>query len=257
MSAELPLYYAVADRFKCVGTKISMTLNPNILTDNNKLKLYEFMQDNGISVVPFKRVTSLEQFDETVAELGYLGKPICVKLTESSGSRGIRIIDSSKLLYDLFVHSKQKSFHTTLKYMRRILTEVPVFPEILVVKSLPGNEYTVDLLADHGKVLYISGRNNVRILMSIAQESILQENDRTFSIAKQIVEELKLAGVIGMDFLFDENGLVQLIDVNPRIDVIVSIFAAGGLNLPYLCIKKIVGEELPDINVQYGTHLRK
>ena len=141
--------------------------------------------------------------------------------------------------------------------MYRTLKEALVFPELLVMKSLPGNEYTVDLLADHGKVLYIAGRNNTQMMMSIAQESILQENAHAFEIAAQVVEGLGLDGVIGMDFIFDENGVAQLMDVNPRIDATVSIFAAGGLNLPYLCIKKMLGEELPKVDVRYGTQLKR
>jgi len=234
-----------------------MTTNANINIANNKLRLYEFMQEKGIPVVPFKRVASLNEFDNAITELGYPEKAVCVKMAESSGSRGIRIIDSSKSLYDLFIHSKPESFHTTLEYMKRTLSEAPIFPELLVMKYLPGNEYTVDLLADNGKVLYISGRNNVKMLMSIAQESILQENHRAFNIAIHVVEGLKLDGVVGMDFLFDENGLAQLMDVNPRIDATVSILAAGGLNLPYLCVKKMLGETLPDVKVKYGTHLKR
>lgn len=257
MSAELPVYLKHMDLFETVGTKVSMTHGENLNVANNKIRLYEFMQDNGISVVPFKRVTSLDAFECAVTELGYPKKPVCVKLAESSGSRGVRIIDSNKSLYDLFVHSKPESFHTTFEYMERTLKEAPAFPELLVMKSLTGNEYTVDLLADNGKIIYIAGRNNLRMMMSIAQESILQENHRAFSIAKQVVEGLKLDGVIGMDFLFDENGLTQLMDVNPRIDATVSIFAAGGLNLPYLCVKKMIGEELPNITIKYGTRLKR
>lgn len=257
MSAELPFYNENMNLFDSIGTKVSMTKGENINIANNKLRLFEFLQDYGISVVPFRRVTNLEEFDDAVHELGYPEKPVCVKLTESSGSRGIRIIDSSKSLYDLFVHSKPESFHTTLEYMQRTLKEAPEFPELIVMKSLPGNEYTVDLLADDGKVLYIAGRNNTRMMMSIAQQSVLQENHRAYSIAKQVVEGLRLDGVIGMDFLFDENGRVQLMDVNPRIDATVSIFAAGGLNLPYLCLKKMLGEELPKVEINYGVHLKR
>lgn len=257
MSAELPIYLKNLSLFDAIGTKVSMTRGKNLCIANNKIKLYEFMQEKGISVVPFRRVNSLEAFEYAVVELGYPEKSVCVKMAENSGSRGIRIIDSSKSLYDLFVYSKPESFHTTLEYMEKMLKEASVFPELLVMKALTGNEYTVDLLADNGKIIYIAGRNNIRMMMSIAQESVLQENHRAFCIAKQVVEGLKLDGVIGMDFLFDEYGLTQLMDVNPRIDATVSIFAAGGLNLPYLCVKKMIGEKLPNIDIKYGTRLKR
>ena len=46
-------------------------------------------------------------------------------------------------------------------------------------------------------------------------------------------------------------------EINPRIDATVSIFAAGGLNLPYLQIKHLLGEKLPNIDIKYGTRLKR
>ena len=76
------------------------------------------------------------------------------------------------------------------------------------MKYLPGEEYTVDLLADHGKVLYIAGRRNPVMLMSISQETILEKNERAYQIAEQVVSKLGLDGNIGLDFMFDADGYV-------------------------------------------------
>ena len=48
-----------------------------------------------------------------------------------------------------------------------------------------------------------------------------------------------------------------MLEINPRIDATVSIFAAGGLNLPYLRIKQLMGEKLPRVNVKYGIQLKR
>lgn len=257
MSSELVAIEEKLDLFKEIGTTVSISRGENLRIANNKAMLYQYMNERGIEVPPFKIARSIVEFERAVSALGYPEKPVCIKMAESSGSRGIRIIDSSKSLYDLFVHSKPESFHTTYEYMMRTLREAPVFPELLIMKCLPGNEYTVDLLADDGEVLYISGRNNTSMIMSIAQESVLQENQHAFEIAKKVVKELCLNGVIGMDFIFDENGVTQLMDINPRIDATITLFAAGGLNLPYLCIKRILGEDMPKIDIRYGTHLKR
>ena len=85
----------------------------------------------------------------------------------------------------------------------------------------------------------------------------LERNERAEKIAAQLVETLKLDGNLGFDFKFDGEGKVQLLEINPRIDATISIFAAGGLNLPYLRIKQLLGEELPEVKVSYGTHLKR
>ena len=141
--------------------------------------------------------------------------------------------------------------------MKKTLQEADVFPEIMAMEYLSGDEYDVDLIADNGKVLYMAGRRNPVMVMSITQESILERNDEAYKIAKEVVEKLKLDGNIGLDFKFAEDGSCRLLEINPRIDATVSIFAAGGLNLPYLQIKHLLGETLPDINVQYGTRLKR
>ncbi len=46
-------------------------------------------------------------------------------------------------------------------------------------------------------------------------------------------------------------------DINPRITATVSLFAAAGLNLPYLRIKQLLNETLPKCEVHYGTRLKR
>ena len=83
-----------------------------------------------------------------------------------------------------------------------------------------------------------------------------------FLLLSEILERVTVGNIIFITrcnnlTVFDENGVAQLMDVNPRIDATVSIFAAGGLNLPYLCIKKMLGEDLPEVSVRYGTKLKR
>ena len=95
------------------------------------------------------------------------------------------------------------------------------------------------------------------MVMSITQESVLEKNEEAYRIAEQIVEKLGLDGVIGIDYKFAEDGSCRLLEINPRIDATVSIFAAGGLNLPYLQVKHLLGEDLPEVEVRYGIRLKR
>lgn len=257
MSAELPVLLENIKRFDEAGVRVSMTRNDSLYIANNKLRLFEFMSAHGIPVSRYAIINSIDDFDSAIRKIGYPGKPVCVKLTESSGARGVRIIDDSKSKYEIFAHEKPDSFYISYNDMKKTLEEAEIFPELMVMEYLSGDEYDVDLVAENGKVLYMAGRRNPVMVMSITQESILEKNDEAYSIAEAVVEKLGLDGNIGIDFKFAEDGSCRLLEINPRIDATVSIFAAGGLNLPYLQVKRLMGEELPSVDIKYGTRLKR
>ena len=257
MSAELPILLENISRFDDEGIKVSITRNDSLYIANNKLRLFEFMRENNIPVSNFAVISSLADFDKAIREIGYPEKPVCVKLTESSGARGVRVIDDSKSRYHIFAHEKPDSFYISYEDMKKTLEDADEFPELMVMEYLSGDEYDVDLIADNGRVLYMAGRRNPVMVMSITQESVLEKNEEAYRIAEQIVEKLGLDGVIGIDYKFAEDGSCRLLEINPRIDATVSIFAAGGLNLPYLQVKHLLGEELPEVEVRYGTRLKR
>lgn len=263
MSSELPEYLKNIKRFEKSGTIVSMTVSSNVNIANNKLKLFEFMRKKGIPTPAFSSAHSFQEFKNGLFDLGYPYKPVVVKIPDSSGARGVRVIDESKSKYEIFAHEKPTSVYVSFEDMKSILLDAEkshgkrFFPELMLMEYLPGDEYDIDLLASNGKVLYTAGRRNPEIVMSISQSSILEWNERAERIADQLVQALNLDGNLGFDFKFDANGEAQLLEINPRIDATVSIFAAGGLNLPYLRIKQLLNEQLPNVNVNYGTRLKR
>jgi carbamoyl-phosphate synthase large subunit len=257
MSQELYKMVASKNKFEQIGTKLSLSEGDSLFIVNNKLKTYQFMADNNLPVPKFYQITHASELEEVCCLLGYPQKPVCVKVTESSGSRGVRIIDAGKSRYDLFINDKPSSFYISLKEMTEILSEKNQLPEMIVMEYLPGIEYTVDLLADKGKVLYIVGKRNNVSLMSIAQESTLTEEPSAYKLCTEIVRLMNLDGNIGFDFLYDAKGIPILMDINPRITATISLCAAGGLNLPYLRIKQLLGEELPEVEINYGITMKR
>lgn len=262
MSAELPLYLEHLDVFAKVGTLVSMTQSDSVTIANNKRKLFDFMSENQIPVPKYYKVSSLEELREGLSKLGYPEKPVVIKVAEGSGSRGVRVIDENQSRFERFIKEKPSSICVSYEEIKEILIDGlkrsgQNFPELILMEYLSGDEYDIDLLAEKGRVLYIAGRRNTQMLMSITQTSVLEYNQRAENIAEELVKKLELDGNIGLDFKFDEEGQVQLLEINPRIDATVSIFAAGGMNLPYLRVKQLLKEELPKVDVQYGVHMKR
>lgn len=257
MSQELESLQKRRIEFETIGTKVSVSDGEGLSIANDKIRLYQFMKINGMRVPKFTVINSADDFLSACESVGYPNIGICVKMKNASGSRGIRVIDPTKSRYVIFIEEKPNSFFTTINDMNAMLYEVEEIPELMIMEYLPGAEYSVDLLANHGEVKYIVGRESNVIIASIPQEATLAKNEEAYAIAKEIVERLKLDGNVDLDFKFDKEGYPQLLEINPRLSATLSVIAAGGVNLLYLRIKQLLGEELPKLNVNYGVRLKR
>lgn len=257
MSQELFKMLINKNKFEKIGTKLSISEGDSLIIANNKLKLYQFMARNNLPVAKFYPVTHVSELEEVCRLLGYPERAVCIKATESSGSRGIRIIDPRKSRFDILFGEKPNSFYISLREMIQILSEKEKMPEMMAMEYLSGEEYSVDILADKGRVLYIAGRETNVISASIPQEATLKKDEKAYKICRDVVEKLGLDGNADFDFKYDENGAPVLMEINPRIAATLSIFAAGGLNLPYLRVKQLLGEELPKTNINYGVKMKR
>ena len=258
VSAEGSAVVARKDEFEDLGVKLSVSNMESVAISNNKLKTYEALEKAGIPVPRYYGVHTVEDFVEGMKYMGYPEKPVCIKIVDGSGSRGVRIIDSTKSRYDIFVKEKPNSFYISYDDMLSMLQSAEgALHEMMLVECMHGPEFTVDLLAEKGKALYIVGRNNVDSLMSIAQASVLQYDELAYKVSEQVIDLLQMDGNVGFDFMRNDREEAVLMDINPRITATISIMAAGGVNLPYLRVKQLLGEELPKCEPQYGTRIRR
>ena len=257
MSAELiPLIDNKAE-FEKNGTKVSVSDRNSVVLTNNKFLFYDFLKKNGINTPRFARVTKWEELKPACEACGYPNNGVCVKATELSGSRGIRIINPELSRFDILFNEKPNSFLTTLNDLESVLKEKNEMPEMMAMEYLPGVEGSVDLIADKGEIVYMAYRESTVNLHSIPQAGELKENKEAYEIARRVINALRLTGSADLDFKNDKNGRPVLMEINPRIAATMQIFKEGGLNLPYLRIKQLLGEELPEINVKYGIKFKR
>ena len=153
MSVELNALAENRDRFADVGTIVSVSDPAALAVANDKRKLLDYLREQGLPCADYYAVNSMDELLATVRKLGYPEKRVCVKATNGSGSRGFRLLDAKASRFDMFLHEKPSAGVIRLEELTAILEEAEVFPELLVMEYLPGAEYSVDLLADHGKVL--------------------------------------------------------------------------------------------------------
>ena len=257
MSAELiPLLDRMED-FDKAGVKVAVGDRKSIEITTNKYAFYAFLKEQGLKVPKFALIRKASDLKAACEAVGYPQYPVCVKATELSGSRGIRMIDASKSRFDILFGQKPNSFFTTFEDLQSTLNERPEMPEMMAMEYLPGEEGSVDLIAENGEILYMCYRESNVNLASIPQEATLAYNEEAYQIARDVVKSLGLTGSADFDFKYDRDGHPVLMEINPRIAATMQIFKVGGLNLPYLRIKQLLGEELPKVDIKYGVKMKR
>ena len=257
MSAELLPLIDRLSSFNRMGTKVSVSDRKSVEITTNKYLFYDFLKANKLPVPRFARVKKATDLIGACKDCGYPNNAVCVKATELSGSRGIRIISPEISRFNILFNEKPNSFYTTMEELLSALNERNEMPEMMVMDFLPGTEGSVDLIADHGEILYMAYRESTINLHSIPQAGELKENNEAYAISERVIKALNLTGSADLDFKNDKDGHPVLMEINPRIAATMRIFKEGGLNLPYLRIKQLLNEDLPDIKIKYGIKFKR
>jgi carbamoyl-phosphate synthase large subunit len=240
--------------FEAPGVKVLVSSEKAIGISNNKAACYQFLQQKGIAVPKHFVVKTAEKFIQAAQQLGHPQQPFCFKPSVSNGSRGFRIvsdaIDESDLLFN------HKPFNTWITYPHalKILQSKP-FPELLVSEYLPGDEYSVDCLANNGKAVLVVPRMRKKMINGISVEGEFVQNKEVINYCTQIIEAIGLHGNIGIQVRYSVDGKPLLLEINPRVQGTIVAALGAGVNLPLLAVKQELSLPITDdeLVVAWGT----
>ena len=106
---------------------------------------------------------------------------------------------------------------------------------LLILKYLPGKEYTVDCFTNYkGELLFSSGRERRRTSNGISVNTVSCNDSRFLAIAKKINNTLQLQGMWFFQVKEDENGTLALMEIAPRVAGTMGYHRSKGVNLPLL-----------------------
>lgn len=237
------------------GIKILISEPEVLKIANNKYLLLKHCQKNGIPTPIFYLAKNYREFKKAVLSLGYPQKKVCFKPTISKGTRGFRILSQKFDRLDSLVSSKSTEFLMTLEEAESIFQKTKKFPELLVMEYLPGDEYSVDALADNGKAIVIVPRLREKIKMGISVVGTTVKEREVIKYSKEIIETLKLHGNVGFQFRKDKAGIPKILESNPRLQGTTVLCTASRANLVYLGVKLALGEKIVKPKIKWGTKM--
>jgi len=241
-------------KFEEWDTRVLVSNVDSLEIANNKSRLYQFLEWRGIEVPGYRVVDNIDQFKLAVEELGASQRSVCFKPSVSNGSRGFRVIANDMDEYDLLFNEKPNSTYISFNDAVRILSSKP-FPELLIAEYLPGEEYSVDCLADYGECKLIIPRLRTKMINGISVEGEFVNEGNIIAYCSEIIKELKLHGNIGIQVKRSLAGKFLVIEINPRVQGTIVAGLGAGINLPVLAIKQELKLPINDeeLQVKWGT----
>ena len=243
---ELELLSLQSYKFEKINTKVLVSDITGLRIANDKIHSYEYFKTVEIKT-PTTLITS--SYDELKAFLeDNEGTTFVMKQRHGCGSRGFRIIGSN----DNLLADKPSGVFIEDEELKRVFNGEA---EYLVQEYLPGDEYTVDVVACHGDVVQSACKLNSNMEKGVARKSVIVRNDKCLEQCIKVCERLNLHGNIGFDLKCDKEGFPVIIDVNPRLTATVSLIAMAGMNMPYNALCLELGESVRTGDLKYGTSL--
>ncbi|SDS85220.1 ATP-grasp domain-containing protein [Microbacterium paraoxydans] len=149
--------------------------------------------------------------------------PVFAKPRQGAGSRGVRLVPDADALAAL-----------------------PTDEGLIVQDFLPGEEYSVDVIADaSGGVVAAVPRTRARVDSGVAIAGRTLRDPELEETAAAIARAIGLVGVANVQLRRDRDGRAVLLEVNPRFPGALPLTIAAGVDIPSLVADLFLGREIP------------
>lgn len=150
--------------------------------------------------------------------------PVIVKPRRGAGSRGVRLVGSQAELDA--VHDEE---------------------DLLVQELLPGEEYSVDVLAGlDGHVVAAVPRARLRVDSGVAVAGVTVHDEQLVATASAVARAVGLTTVANVQLKRAADGTPALLEVNPRFPGAMPLTVAAGVDMPSLVLDAVLGRPVPE-----------
>jgi carbamoyl-phosphate synthase large subunit len=214
---------------------------------NDKAETYAMLHRLGVPAPEFRRVNGAHAVDAAARELGYPDRPVCFKPVFSSGSRGFRLLDPTVDRAHQLLNERPGSVSMRLEEAVELLPDEGG-PDLLVMELATGGERTIDGIGDGREILLGHAKTREAMRAGLAMYFVTLDDPALMEIGNKLVEELAIEHFFNIQLVGD-----YVIEINPRISTIVY---QEDLNIPYLGVKRALGEISDDELRAYTTRIR-
>lgn len=227
------------ERFDAQGVRLSVMAGPQtVRLVDRKHELYDDLRGSDVPVPPYRVFRTADEFDQAVMELEATNRCLCVKPSVGVYGAGFRILerDGCELKRILSGDNLRTSFNA----FRSALLSSAQERDLMLMAYLPGIERSVDVLAQHGRMVSAVSR------VKVGSHQILETDGLSITIAEMLTERYRLDGMFNVQTKESEDGTPYLLEINSRMSGGLIYSCQAGVAFPYWAIMLAAGEATPE-----------
>lgn len=228
-----------------------------------RVGLMTFAQERGIRVPTTAAVRTTDELRQWVLRNGL---PAVLKADGTYGGRGVRVVHTEAEAVDAF-HSLRSPPSPARALKRAVINRdfsyalpcaLRLRSAVSVQRFLSGRDANSTVTCWHGQVVASITASVLRTLEENGPASVLQliDNTEIGGAVERVVRELKLSGLVGFDFIIEEQtGAAYLIEMNPRATQVSHMNLGPGRDLPASLRAILSGEPVRDVPTVTGSDI--
>ena len=228
---EAALVSGARERFAAIGTRVLAVASPDVLALlHDKERFYATVDLPAAAppeTVPF---TTAAQFDAGYAALRAKYPKLCVKPSKSVYGLGFAELDEGRNSAQILMAGDQ--YQIGLEDFRGGLAGLGEFRTMLLMEFLEGLEYSVDCVADQGRLVCAVPR---RKLTKPGAGQVIDPQPVILDAVAKLASDHGLNGVFNVQFR-ESGGRMRLLEINPRMSGGVGMACMAGPILPWLAL---------------------
>ena len=266
ITAELELMAKHKQEFEAMGVHVSVASEDNIRILNDKIKFWQNYQ----KYMPEQHVCNdLPSLNSALNGLRKRGRKLCCKISGKCGGTGFCIVDPLKATDITLFNRCGVNRYISYKDLEHIIR---MGHEVILQEYVPGVDYSVCVLADHGETINMVGYAGYDMEYGAVVNGEIVTNKKAFRVVQRIVKDIGLDGNACFDFMLAgvnresshedlQKAPVKLLECNPRINASIGFCKEAGVNLAYMRCKQLLGT-LDEDEARYvipleGLHMQK
>jgi carbamoyl-phosphate synthase large subunit len=205
----------------------------------DKGSMLTFLQERGLALPRFHLPTTITELFEAAKEFGYPSRPIVVKPSRGRGGRGVKILRE-----DINVLETRDSQEMKLEWFAEALGQH--VEGLVLMEYLSGQDYSVDVLADRGCLLYVVPRKRIKAILGPSQIGETVWNQAVVDMVEAVVSAFGFDSNVNIQLrctAHDERPMVY--EINPRVSGTIVAGNAAGVDLLGYGVRHALGWDVP------------